>query len=249
MAKKYSSEYPLTELHRSGYEVADGFPDIRGWKIVNATGQRIGEVVELIFDPLSKSVRYLVVHIDGKPLHLVSRDVIIPIGLAELIEESGVVLVENVTLGHLAELPTYKRGELGRNFENSVRKVFVPATATTTEEEPYDEVYYNHDHFNQERFLHKRPSQTSERIIPKEKLASPGAGRGDYDDRKNAFSPFREGAIELTEHAEVPVVSKEARIVEEVKVNKDVTEREETVRDKVRRTEVDVERLPDDEHR
>jgi uncharacterized protein (TIGR02271 family) len=52
---------------------------------------------------------------------------------------------------------------------------------------------------------------------------------------------FKESEIEITEHAEVPVVSKEARVVEEVKVGKEVEEREEIVREKLRRTQVDVE--------
>jgi uncharacterized protein (TIGR02271 family) len=52
---------------------------------------------------------------------------------------------------------------------------------------------------------------------------------------------FREGTIEVTERAEEPVVSKQARIIEEVAVGKDVAERTETVHDTVRRTEVDVE--------
>ena len=51
---------------------------------------------------------------------------------------------------------------------------------------------------------------------------------------------FRDRDIELTERSEVPVVNKEARVVEEVKISKDVTERNETVRDTVRSTEVDV---------
>jgi stress response protein YsnF len=54
---------------------------------------------------------------------------------------------------------------------------------------------------------------------------------------------FRESSIEATEHAEVPVVGKTARVVEEVRLDKDVTEREEVVRDTVRRTDVDVENL------
>lgn len=54
---------------------------------------------------------------------------------------------------------------------------------------------------------------------------------------------FKEGEIELTEHAEVPVVSKEARVVEEVTLGKEVQEREETIRDTVRRTDVEVEQL------
>lgn len=58
---------------------------------------------------------------------------------------------------------------------------------------------------------------------------------------------FQDRDIELTERAEVPVVNKQARVVEEVKISKDVTERNETVRDTVRNTEVDVERLNDNE--
>ena len=53
----------------------------------------------------------------------------------------------------------------------------------------------------------------------------------------------REGTIEVTERAEVPVVSKEARVVEEVVVGKEATERVETVQGTVRRTDVDVEEL------
>jgi len=56
---------------------------------------------------------------------------------------------------------------------------------------------------------------------------------------------FQPGEMELTERAEVPVVGKEARVVEEVEVGKNVTEREETVRDTVRRTEVDVDETSD----
>jgi uncharacterized protein (TIGR02271 family) len=52
---------------------------------------------------------------------------------------------------------------------------------------------------------------------------------------------IQEGDIELTERAEEAVVSKQARVVEEVSVGKQVSEREETIRDTVRRTDVDVE--------
>ncbi|MFT8243216.1 DUF2382 domain-containing protein [Roseomonas sp. BN140053] len=52
---------------------------------------------------------------------------------------------------------------------------------------------------------------------------------------------FRERTIEAVEHAEEAVVAKEARVVEEVVIRKDATERTETVHDTVRRTEVQVE--------
>lgn len=57
------------------------------------------------------------------------------------------------------------------------------------------------------------------------------------------LNAFQEGEISLTEHAEVPVVSKTANVVEEISVGKAVTEREEVIRDTVRKTEVDVENL------
>ena len=59
------------------------------------------------------------------------------------------------------------------------------------------------------------------------------------------FNAFKEGEIEIKEHAEVPVVSKQARVVEEVKLGKDVNERNETISDTVRKTEVDVEDIDD----
>ena len=57
------------------------------------------------------------------------------------------------------------------------------------------------------------------------------------------ISAFKEGTIEVTETSEVPVVAKEARVVEEVVVGKTATDRTHTVEDTVRRTDVDVEDL------
>ncbi len=57
---------------------------------------------------------------------------------------------------------------------------------------------------------------------------------------------FKEGEIELTERAEEAVVGKQARVVEEVSIGKNVAEHEQTVRDTVRSTEVDVEEIDTD---
>jgi uncharacterized protein (TIGR02271 family) len=56
----------------------------------------------------------------------------------------------------------------------------------------------------------------------------------------DADDAFRERVIEATEHAEEAVVSKEARVREEVVIHKETEERVETVQDTVRRTEVEV---------
>lgn len=60
---------------------------------------------------------------------------------------------------------------------------------------------------------------------------------------------FKEKNIELTERSEVPVVNKEARVVEEVKISKDVRHRDETIKDNVRHTEVDVDRTNQNDRR
>jgi uncharacterized protein (TIGR02271 family) len=54
-------------------------------------------------------------------------------------------------------------------------------------------------------------------------------------------SAFKSGAVEIQETAEEAVVEKTARVVEEVVVGKETTHHNETVRDTVRRTDVDIE--------
>jgi uncharacterized protein (TIGR02271 family) len=58
------------------------------------------------------------------------------------------------------------------------------------------------------------------------------------------FAAAEKEVIELTETAEEPVVSKRARVVEEVVVQKEVAEHTETVRGIERHTDVDVQREP-----
>ena len=57
------------------------------------------------------------------------------------------------------------------------------------------------------------------------------------------MAAFKEGSIELRETSEEAVVSKTARVVEEVVVGKDVSERTEKIDETVRRTDVEVEQL------
>ncbi len=61
------------------------------------------------------------------------------------------------------------------------------------------------------------------------------------------INAFQESTIELRETAEEAVVEKSARVVEEVIVGKEVTQRQENITDTVRHTEVDIEQLTPDE--
>ncbi len=56
---------------------------------------------------------------------------------------------------------------------------------------------------------------------------------------------FKDAEITMTEHAEVPVVNKEARVVEEVRLNKETNERDETIRGTERKQDVEIDKLKD----
>jgi uncharacterized protein (TIGR02271 family) len=60
-------------------------------------------------------------------------------------------------------------------------------------------------------------------------------------DRAVTGDAFKERTVEVEEHDEEPVVSKEAHVREELVVRKGVDQRTETIRDTVRRTEVEIE--------
>lgn len=64
---------------------------------------------------------------------------------------------------------------------------------------------------------------------------------------EEAEKAFKEQAVELAETAEEAVISKEARVVGEVSLNKSAAEREETVQATARRTDVKVEEIEADE--
>jgi len=57
------------------------------------------------------------------------------------------------------------------------------------------------------------------------------------------FGTFREGEAEFVEHKEVPIINKEAKVVEEVRIGKEVEQRQQVVRETERKTEVDVQQL------
>jgi len=87
----------LVELGNSGYEIVADEPDIRKWKVTNADRKLLGVVDELLVDRELHKVRYIVLGLHGKPLNLLSRKVLIPIGIAELdqVDEAAKKLIDN----------------------------------------------------------------------------------------------------------------------------------------------------------
>jgi stress response protein YsnF len=314
----------LEELGGSDYEMVDGQPNIKGWEVKNAQGEVIGDVEELLFNPASRKVRYMIVDTDANDLHLNARKVLIPIGLAELHENDDDVIVPNVTADQLNALPDYDGSQMTADTERSIVSTFegygVAGYAAGAYTNTPDDDFYKHEQFNHNR-LYNRRLPAADTTVPADSINTndevpvstnnlanfaPGTEYVDanYADKTlpvieenlhvgkqevetgatrittsmvekpveetvnlreehvhvehtpvdrplntNEFDTFKEGQIELTEHKEIPVVNKEARVIEEVNISKNVDEREETIRDTVRNTEVHTERIDPDKDR
>lgn len=90
-----------------------------------------------------------------------------------------------------------------------------------------------------ERPVEERIKLREENVDVNRKKVDRPADSGDLENYKNR-------TIEEHETKEVPVVNKEARVVEEVSLEKNVDTRDEVIKDKVRKTEVDVDHLEGD---
>jgi len=229
----------LVELGNSGYEIVPDEPDIRNWRVTNRDGKLLGIIDELLVDRQLNKVRYIVLNLQGKPLNLLSRKVLIPIGIAQLDRIDDIVILPAITLEHLATLPTYKKGKLSFETERKIRNIFAPSNAVEYDDTVTDDAFYDDDYFNDRNFYDSRKKKLSRDNV----VLNDNDVRSANNEETGKFAPFREGAMEITEQSEIPVVKKEARVVEEVSVNKDVTERDEKVKDSVRNTEINVEPL------
>lgn len=274
------SQYGLKKLSGSDYEIAEGQPDIRGWDVRDENGKQIGEVEELIFDENARKVRYMVVDLEDNEFDLDDREVMLPIGMAQLHKDDDDVLLSGVTAAQLSSLPDYDDDSLSGDFEDKVRSVFgyggAAAAGTAALSSTRGDDYYNHDHFNEDNLHRNRrgDSDTNTSIpviqedvdVSKQTVETGGIrlrsriveNQVQKDitlreekvsvsrtpvDRPATSADLREDTLEVTERSEVPLVNKEARVVEEISLNKDVTERDEVIRDTVRSTEVDVDKL------
>ncbi|MGZ3765618.1 MAG: PRC-barrel domain-containing protein [Mucilaginibacter sp.] len=161
----------LEELRKSGFEIADGQPDITNWDIRTRSGKKAGDVDDLLFDPDTGKVRYIIADLDSNELDLADdRKVLIPIGLAELYtkgehlhrrqridpafsaydpsDHGNLVYVPSISAQQLDSLPLYEKGRLSRHTEIAIRKILEPTDNSEREEDEF----YKHGHFNDDRF-------------------------------------------------------------------------------------------------
>ncbi len=161
----------LAELGGSKFEIVSGEPNITGWKVKTEDGLKVGKVDDLLFNPASQKVRYMVINFSGNELHLeTNRQVVIPIGVADLYSDNDyqrsvisttktehlpgdrnydpavdgdVVVLPGVTIAQLNSLPLYEKNHLSPAIEKAIKKIF-ETPAPTERREPVR-------HQNQER--------------------------------------------------------------------------------------------------
>lgn len=169
----------LKEISESDFEIADGEPNIKGWKVKDVSGKKIGEVYDLIFNQETYKVLYLIVDLEDNEFGLdEDKKVLVPIGLAELHEKDDEVILPAVTAAQLGALPAYEKGNITGQTESAIRTVFAGGAAagiaaTDLTADTHRKEFYQHDNFNDNKFYGKRqqkPAGTIAISIIEEKM-------------------------------------------------------------------------------
>ncbi|HEX6069110.1 MAG TPA: PRC-barrel domain-containing protein [Longimicrobiaceae bacterium] len=146
---------PLDEL--DGFQVAEGDPDVRGWQVCDAGGERIGEVDELLVDTEALKVRYLDVELDDSSV-ADDRHILIPVGYARLHERDDRILVDTLDRDRLSSLPPYSQEPLTREYETTILQRFGPAAPRPS---PSADLYAG-DEYDDSRFYAPRRRSVEE---------------------------------------------------------------------------------------
>jgi photosynthetic reaction center H subunit len=169
MAKDYETAdgsriAPLGEV--DDFEVAEGYPDVRGWRVDSADGVEIGKVHELLVDLDAMRTRYLDVRLTNEVAAAPEdRDVLVPIGAANVEQDHDVVRIP-LTAERVGLLPPYLHGPVTREDEYEVRRHFTfgraaaagavaaPGEAASAARESRD--FYDNEAYDDRRFFTSR---------------------------------------------------------------------------------------------
>src|SRR5215207_10823664 len=158
---------PLSAL--DDFEVAEGYPDIRGWRVDSADGQHVGKVHDLLIDVDNMRTRYLDVRLTKElAASPGDRDVLVPIGTAQVVDGKDVVRVP-LTAERFGLLPLYDHGRLTRTHELEVRRHFslgeaAAAAATGATAGAATRGFYDDDGYDDRRFFGARRPRTDAEI-------------------------------------------------------------------------------------
>ena len=154
----------MEELKNSDFEIIPGEPDITDWEVMNEQGEKIGDVDDVLFDNESRKVRYIIVDMEINTLMIENPyQVLIPIGLAKIDEVESQVIITNVSVKQLNELPKYESDRVTPEYEISIRNILEENIVIDSVEAW--ENFYDHEHFNGNGFSAHNDENRNERIL------------------------------------------------------------------------------------
>ncbi len=227
------------------FKLVQGKQDCMGWKVVDQAGNKIGEVTEMLIETDDMMVDSIMIN---DKVRVSSEDIELRDGRVII---RGILHEKDYAETQLAAKPAAQTSEyrpLPRN-QKSANVAGITREAVDNEitlpvvEEKLviGKRVVDKGEVNVRTTVVEQPVEESVNLrretlkVERRKVDLP------IDDESKAF---KEGTFEIRTQAEVPVISKEARVVEEVLIGKEVSERSETVRETVKRTDVEVEDLP-----
>ncbi len=223
------------------YDLVNSGQDCMGWTVVDQAGNDIGEVTEMLIETDE-------MHVDSI---MVKGGVRIPAENIAL--RDGRVVVTGVR-DDAQYAETQRTAAMAESYEPLPRNTGSRNIAGVTREAGEDEIsipIIEEQMVVGKRTVEKggarvRTTMTETPVEESVNLREENVTveRRPVDRAVDANTDaFQEGTFDVTTRAEVPVVSKEARVVEEVVVGKETTEHQETVRETVKRTDVDIDEI------
>lgn len=220
------------------YELVDQAQDLRGWKVQDASGKDLGKVAEMLVDTDKERVTTLLLDSNAEysieDFELGDRVLLLSLrGQANVVPLDG----NDVTAGKLASpAESANRPERRGTVESELRMPVIEEQLRVGKRQ-VDKGGVRVTRRVQDRPVQKKVELREEHVEvtrrPVDRPVDPAA-----------VGALAELNIEVIERAEVPVVIKQERVVEEVVVKKEATEHSETVREVVRRADVEVQELP-----
>jgi len=230
------------------FDLVNSGQDCMGWTVVDQTGNEIGKVTEMLIESDEMKVDSIMisggVRIPAENIALRDGRVVVS-GVkddAQYAETQRAATATTTAAASQNYEPMPRRGAAARNVAGVTREANENEVTLPIVEEQMTvgKRAVEKGGVNVRTTMTEKPIE--ETVNLREENVTVQRHRVDRP-VDNATDAFQEGTFDVTTKAEVPVVSKEARVVEEVVIDKQMTERTETVRDTVKRTDVEVDEI------
>jgi len=235
----------------NGFNVADGYSDIRGWKLYDSGSEDVGTVDDLLFDPSDREVRYAVATIDG-------RRKLIPIGQIEIESTNRRVVAKGFTRDRLVGLRDYEESSWNDTHERNTYGQFASGWKET------DKLDYRREEFRGKelpqtiRLMEERLKvgktreqigevEVGKRVVTEQVTEDVTLRRDNIEiERHQVDRPAAAGetiignneTIRVPVYGEEVVTQKTPFVKEEVEIRNNPTSETKTVREEVRREEL-----------